>query len=331
MLVGLDVGTPPQLFTVVFDTGSNYLVLPSIQCGKPCENQKKFNHIASSTFLSLNETRNLSFITGGGVQPVIEGAFDFTANISTETVTIGNLQASEVQTWLMTNVSWGFYENPYDGIIGLGPAAINGTLMAGLIRKGLPSVFGFYLTPNTIGGAELTIGGIDETKLEAPLSYVSVPSTDKHWIIESTMISVDGTTLPTLNTTLPLIIDTGTPGMMFPNETAKAIYSLISSEIQPLDSLGSWGISCDKIETLTKDLELHFTTETGDPLSLIIPHNEINVGIFPSNPTFCQTYINSYEELCVIGTVALKHYYTVWDMNPENPRIGFSLNVSHSI
>lgn len=37
-------------------------------------------------------------------------------------------------------------------------------LFAGLESQGLPTLFSLYLTPQAVGNAELTLGGIDTTK-----------------------------------------------------------------------------------------------------------------------------------------------------------------------
>lgn len=42
-------------------------------------------------------------------------------------------------------------------------------LFAGLEAQGLPSLFGFYLTPKSVGNAELTLGGTDSSKFTGTL------------------------------------------------------------------------------------------------------------------------------------------------------------------
>ena len=58
-------------------------------------------------------------------------------------------------------------------VVGMSPSA-NG-LFAGLVAQGLPSLFSFYLTPHSIGNAELTLGAIDESKFQGAV-FATVPN-----------------------------------------------------------------------------------------------------------------------------------------------------------
>merc|ERR1719454_2801923 len=51
----LMVGTPPEPFTVVFDTGSGHLVLPSTYCrSETCRVHKRYRRSASATGKDIN-------------------------------------------------------------------------------------------------------------------------------------------------------------------------------------------------------------------------------------------------------------------------------------
>ncbi|XP_035203274.1 gastricsin-like [Oxyura jamaicensis] len=61
----ISIGTPPQNFLVLFDTGSANLWVPSTLCQTPaCRNHATFNPGASSTFINNGQTYSLSYGSG---------------------------------------------------------------------------------------------------------------------------------------------------------------------------------------------------------------------------------------------------------------------------
>ena len=67
-----------------------------------------------------------------------------------------------------------------------------------------------------------------------------------------------------------------------------------------------------------------FTSIGGVPFNLTIPSEELNVGPFKSDPSTCQTLINAFDGLNLVGGSLLKHYYSVWDVGAQ--RMGFAPN-----
>ncbi|XP_025771109.1 pepsin A-2/A-3-like [Puma concolor] len=61
----IGIGTPPQQFTVIFDTGSSNLWVPSVYCKSPaCTNHKRFNPQESSTYQATNNPVSIAYGTG---------------------------------------------------------------------------------------------------------------------------------------------------------------------------------------------------------------------------------------------------------------------------
>lgn len=105
----------------------------------------------------------------------------------------------------------------------------------------------------------------------------------------------------------------------------QAIYALISPQIQPHPSEpGTYGLPCSIISTLPATISITFTSTTGQPFNLTIPSQELNVGPFGDDPSTCQTLINAFDGLELVGGSLLKHYYTVYDVGER--KIGFAPN-----
>ncbi|KAF4601657.1 hypothetical protein EYR40_004856 [Pleurotus pulmonarius] len=320
----ISVGTPPQPVSVVFDTGSVTLEFTSTLCGTACSNQIKFDPTKSRTFVDGGRTSSITFSTGVGVDPVVGANYRLTLRSGRDVVSVGGLSAGTVDLSLVTDQTPKFAIDPFSGILGMGATAVN--VFGGLVNQGLPSLFSMFLTPNAVGEAELTFGGIDNTKFQGPLTFASLPSTSgRLWELPSPQISINGRTTTTLRQRRTVIFDSGTSNILFSTATTEAIYALISPDIKPNPAEpGAYGIACNRINTLPAVIDIGFTAQNGQPFNLTIPSTELNVGPFANDPTLCQTLINAFDGLDLVGGSVLKHYYSVWDIG--NRRMGFAPN-----
>ncbi|THU95408.1 acid protease [Dendrothele bispora CBS 962.96] len=317
----ISVGTPPQEISVVFDTGSSSLEFASTLCNSCTNPVPKFDSSKSSTFVDGGRTSSISFATGVGVDPVINNDYVLRLRSGTDTVTVGGLTSRNVALNLITDQTPAFNIDPFSGIQGMGARAQG--FFASLINQGLPALFGMFLTPNSIGNAELTIGGIDESKFDGDLVFAPQAGTGATWELRSPGISVNGRTTSLLNTRRTIIFDSGTSNVLFSTDTAEAIYALISPDIKPNSAEpGTYGIACSRIPSLPAKIDIAFTDVNGRAFNLTIPSSELSVGPFANNPSLCQTLINAFDGLELVGGSLLKHYYSVWDVG--NQRMGFA-------
>jgi hypothetical protein len=272
----ITVGTPPQVVSVVFDTGSSTLEFASTLCGAACANQVQFDSTKSSTFVDGGTTSSITFATGVGVDPVIGSNYKLTLRSGKDTVTVGGLTAPATSLFLITNQTPKFDIDPFSGIQGMSARAQG--FFASLVSQGLPSLFSLFLTPEAIGNAELTVGGIDTTKFTTPMTFASLPAgSSATWSLNSPEVFVNGKSTSVLKATRNIIFDSGTSNVLFPTATANAIYALISPNIVPhTTETGTYGIACDLIDTLPAEISITFTSQSGAPFNLTIPSSELS-------------------------------------------------------
>lgn len=315
----IQVGTPAQTFTVVFDTGSFSLEIPTTSC-TTCVNQKKFDGTKSSTFTDLRKSSTITFGTGVGVDPVVGNNWQLNLDEVEDTVSVAGLSAGKIEFFLITRQTPTFDPDPFDGIMGLGLQT--GSFFQSLVNQGLPSLFSLFLTPNSVGNAELTLGGIDNSKFTGTPTFLPVTGAGSFWELTSSQVAVNGKTTSTLRVTQGIIFDSGTSNLVFPTAITEAIYALISPNIKPNSAEpGTFGIPCSQVSSLPAVIDFTFTTTGGQPFNLTIPSEELSVGPFTSNRSLCQTLINAQDGLSIIGGSLLKHYYSIWDVG--NSRMGF--------
>ncbi|ONK81650.1 uncharacterized protein A4U43_C01F31480 [Asparagus officinalis] len=170
----IGVGSPPQLFTVIFDTGSSNLWVPSSKCyfSLACYLHSKYSSSKSSTYKENGKSAAIQYGTGA-----ISGF------LSQDHVKVGDLVVKD-QVFIEATREPGltFLMAKFDGILGLGfkeisvddvvPVWYN---MVGqkLIRD---PVFSFWLNRKNgeVQGGELVFGGSDPNHFKGERTYVPV-------------------------------------------------------------------------------------------------------------------------------------------------------------
>ncbi|KAF9875070.1 hypothetical protein CkaCkLH20_07336 [Colletotrichum karsti] len=349
----VEVGTPPQKFTVTFDTGSTDLIIPATNCTTCASHLALFNSSTSSTFSSLpGYNVTTAFGTGGKSVPYAV-AQPANGNVVTDSVTIAGHTVANQTFLLCETYAEAFNEMPIDGIFGLGPPGFShfseatnasfSTWFWSLVQNGdVPEpLFSIFLNSGE-GSApgELTLGGVNKDRYEGEIANVdfnmTVVALGKEWFIDSPEFYVNGKTVTDSSNdgaAFPAgvsLLDTGTAFLQTPDyQTAKDIYAAISSDITQIDELGVWGAPCDVVEKL--EPELTFTIGSGSQaLNLTVPKGAFNLGEYPGHEGICQTLflnpvapISELASIWVLGGPLLKGYYTVWNgTNPEQLQFG---------
>ena len=171
----VSIGSPPQSFQVIFDTGSSNLWVPKVgcsHCGIPFIGQKsKYDHAKSSSY--TEDGADFEIMYGSGS---VSGFFSSDDVTLADDLIINGQRFAEIQDAGGLGVAYSL--GKFDGILGLGftSISIDGTTtpFENLIKQNKVDqpVFSFYLGDN--GPGELTFGGYDSSKFEGDLEFVKV-------------------------------------------------------------------------------------------------------------------------------------------------------------
>jgi len=307
----VDIGSPPQKFKVIYDTGSSNLWVPS----KACDNCKK-------TGTTYDSSASTSYAKNGQSFALQYGTGSCKGFLSADTVSVGGAEITGFAFGEVTHEAADvFGEAPFDGILGMGPAkaAIDKVPMPmdQLVKQGKVqhNIFAFYLASGGKTGSTLTLGGTDSSFYSGDFTYVPVAKAAAilpYWLVSASAIKVAGASAVSCNflTGCYMVVDTGTSVLAGPVNTVSTLTSKIGNVSADCSNV-------DKLPTITismagKDFDL------GPDFYVLRMPDE-------NGKEQCQLGIegvNAGVPIWILGDPFLRKYYTVWDA--EANRVGFA-------
>jgi len=316
------LGTPPQQFRVVLDSGSSNLWVSSVKCDlkfdSGCSNKHKYNASASSTARAVPcEVLFIPYGTG-----FVIGA------IANDTATFGGISVPATpfgEAFYMANF---FADIPIDGILGLAfpdiatdhiPPLLDLMWAQKLIQKFQFSTF-LDSTPNSTE-SRLFIGGVDSEYYTGDFVWadVLIPS---YWLVGMGQVAVNNLTVHHCGLDYcPTVIDTGTSILLFSPEVGKPILDQIPAVHQDCSNLKDLPTISFTLGGLSGGTALTLEPE----FYVIKAQGQCQLGIETSLEV---------APLNILGDPFLRKYYTVFDREgilPEGtkeglfPRVGFAL------
>jgi len=304
----LTIGTPPQTFKVIFDTGSSNLWVPS----------KKTSIIHwNPLHAKYDSTKSSTYVKNGTDFSIRYGSGSLTGFVSQDTVTIGDVSVPNQLFAEATNEpGLAFKIGKMDGIMGMAwqSIAVNGIRPAwyDIVQKqGMEPLFAFYLGKGNGENSEMVLGGTDTKHYTGEISYVPL-SDEKYW-----MFGMDKFAMGSVSTSnVTAIADTGTSLLAGPKDFISKIQTAIGGT--PVGSSGEYTVDCSKISSLPsvtitlagKDYVLegkdYILQVSGQCLS-----GFMGIDLPAGNPV-----------KFILGDVFLRKYYSIYDMG--NKRMGFA-------
>jgi hypothetical protein len=236
----ITLGTPPQTFKVIFDTGSSNLWVAAYNCSLSCGLHARYDPTKSNTYTPDGRVFNIDYASG----PV-------SGWVEKDVVNVGGLTYN--QTFAMVDDASGlgaaFLIGQFDGILGLAFKSISvdsiPPFFQELVQSGVldDNVFAFYLDSDGQSG-ELELGGVDPAHFSGSLQKVPL-SSDTYWEVVLDNIQLNG--YGNVTNVTKAVFDTGTSLLAGPVSEVAAIAKLVGAT---LFLNGEYTVDCTKIPTM---------------------------------------------------------------------------------
>ncbi|WOG82734.1 hypothetical protein DCAR_0101902 [Daucus carota subsp. sativus] len=225
----IGIGSPLQKFTVIFDTGSSNLWVPSSKCyfSIACWLHPKYKSKKSSTYTENGKKVTINY-----------GSGSVSGFLSQDNVEVGDLLIKD-QVFIETTKegSLSFVVAKFDGILGLGFQEISvGNVVPpwyNMVDQGLvkEEVFSFWLNRDADAeeGGELVFGGVDPKHFKGEHTYV--PITDKgYWQFDMGDFLIGNMSTGYCDGGCSAIVDSGTSLLAGPTNVVTQINHAIGAE-----------------------------------------------------------------------------------------------------
>ncbi|XP_078797586.1 nothepsin isoform X1 [Oryzias latipes] len=311
------LGTPEQNFSVIFDTGSSDLWVPSSYCvSQACAFHRHFKAFKSSSFHHDGRTFGIHY-----------GSGHLLGVMGKDTLRIGNL------TVLNQEFGESVYEPgstfvtaKFDGVLGLaypslaeiiGKPVFDNMLAQKILDE---PIFSFYLSRSkskSVPEGQLLLGGTDESLYSGPINWVPV-TIKGYWQIRMDSVSVQGVS-SLCRRGCEAIVDTGTSLIAGPPREILRLHQLIGATPT---HFGDFVVDCARLSSLP-----HVTFVLGEVEYTLTSEHYIRKETFSSRE-LCFTGFMAAEmfsadgPLWILGDVFLTQYYTIFDKGQD--RVGFA-------
>ncbi|XP_069495855.1 pepsin A-like [Ambystoma mexicanum] len=289
----ISIGTPPQNFNVIFDSGSANLWVPSTSCtSSACSNHNEFNPSSSSTFQATSQSLSIGYGTGS-----------MTGVLGYDTVQVGGLTVTNQVFGLAYTEADFFSQMPFDGILGVAYPSIASDgatpVFDNMWSQGLLSqdLFSVYLSANEASGSVVIFGGYETSYYSGAMNWIPL-SSQGYWQITVDSVTMNGNVIA-CNGGCQAIVDTGTSLIAGSSSGVANIQNAVGAY---QDSNGEYVVNCNSVGSLP-DMVFNINgVQYPVPASAYINQNYCTLNVQ-------QTPV----DLWILGDVFIREYYVVFD------------------
>ncbi|THV02858.1 acid protease [Dendrothele bispora CBS 962.96] len=312
-LATIQMGTPPQDFLILMDSGSADLWVGSENCvsvdsGGGCGNHQFLGTQSSSSFQDSGNPFQVTYGTGAVAGTIIQ-----------DDIVVAGLQLKAHTFGVADQETDDFAsdQTPFDGLMGLAQSTlseqktltpIEALAKQGLVQSAITS-FKISRAADNLNDGEITFGGVDQTKFDAQtLTTFANVNQQGFWEGAMDAVTVDGQDTGLQGRTA--ILDTGTTLIVAPPDDAAAVHQLIQGSAS--DGQGGFTVPCN----LNQSVALSF----GGTSFAIDPRDIAFSPVDPNDPTGdCLSGISAGNvggaTEWLVGDVFLKNAYFSTDVN----------------
>jgi len=311
----LTVGTPPQPFTVVFDTGSGNLIVPGAGCNSlACTSHSRFDMSKSSSAHQINcDSSELAQDSDPDKITITFGTGRISGHCLRDRICIGDVCTPGDLISSTEESAQPFSYFQFDGVLGLARDSMAQSLTFSMMSQLVTSnqlqrpLFSVFLSDSNEETSEITFGDVKSQHMASEMFWVNVSGTSGYWEVNIDDITLNGKK-QSLCQNCRVAVDTGTSELAGPSEIINKLYQIlgVKSDCSNYNSLPKLGfIIGGKILSLAPSdyVDQKESSCTVSLMSLDVPP--------PKGPLF------------VFGIPFLTKYFTVYDH--ENSKVGFAV------
>jgi len=303
----VSLGSPPQNFKVIFDTGSGNLIVPDSKCDVAgCKPHHKYQSKSSTTSMVVQNEK------GEGNAEISFGTGQISGDFYRDRMCIGTSLCIDSSFIAADRESTSpFAEIPFDGIMGLGFKDLSMgqgfNIIDDLFAKGqLPEgQISFYLTDG--GDSEVTFGGYKPEYLASDIVWAPVRK-ESYWQVSIDDITFDNQPKGLCADGCEVAVDTGTSMLAGPSDLVDKLSSMVGAkdDCSNFNSLPKLGFQIgDKVLNLKPD---DYMDSSGSECSFSLMSLDVPP---PKGPLF------------IFGDPFLRRFVTIFDRT--GPRVGFAV------